>query len=88
MYLAHTLELGELGEDDLQGPRARKGRAMSSARGNWFDCTPTSMTIPPPAASIMRAERIRVFGLVEGVNLDVNLGPEHLAFGAVLGEAI
>ena len=34
---------------------ARSGRAMSSARGNWFDCTPTSITMPAPAASIMLA---------------------------------
>ena len=38
-------------------PRGRSGRAMSSARGNWFDCTPTSITMPAPACSIMRAMR-------------------------------
>src|ERR1043165_4477075 len=27
-------------------PAARSGRAMSSARGYWFDCTPTSPTKP------------------------------------------
>jgi hypothetical protein len=34
-------------------PAARSGRAMSSARGNWFDCTPTrpcDMEIGPGAA--------------------------------------
>jgi hypothetical protein len=36
---------------------ARSGRARSSARGNWFDCTPTSMTMPLPARSIIRARR-------------------------------
>ena len=38
-------------------PRARSGRARSSARGNWFDCTPTSITMPAPAASIIAARR-------------------------------
>src|SRR5829696_5797162 len=27
-------------------PACRRGRAMSRARGNWFDCTPTSPTSP------------------------------------------
>ena len=46
-------------------PAARSGPAMSSARGNWFDCTPISPTIPnPPALSMRRAMvfgRTRVF---------------------------
>src|ERR1051325_8435447 len=37
-------------------PRARSGRARSSARGDWFDCTPASMTMTPPAVSLLRAE--------------------------------
>ena len=34
-------------------PAARKGRATSITRGNWFDCTPAKPTSPrPPAAAI------------------------------------
>ena len=43
---------------------SRSGRAMSSARGNWFDCTPTSMTMPRAgarrSARAMRSGRMRV----------------------------
>ena len=45
-------------------PARRSGAAMSTARGNWFDCTPTSATRPwPPRARIrsaMRSGRTRV----------------------------
>ena len=36
-------------------PAARSGRAMSSARGNWFDCTPTNATKPKLPFSTNRA---------------------------------
>ena len=36
-------------------PALRNAVVRSSARGNWFDCTPTSMTMPPPASRIERA---------------------------------
>ncbi len=57
-------------------PRSRSGAAMSSARGNWFDCTPTSITMPAPAASIIAARRARTdagIGLVEGVDVDLDV---------------
>ena len=38
-------------------PASRRGLAISSARGNWFDCTPTSMTMPRPASAIRFAIR-------------------------------
>ena len=59
---------------------------MSSARGNWFDCTPTSITMPAPAASIIARQACRTdagIGLVEGVDLDLDVIAEHAALGAV-----
>ena len=45
-------------------PLARKRRARSTARGNWFDCTPTRQTRPRPPArrdrAAMRSGRTRV----------------------------
>ena len=47
-----------VGYPDTPGmPIARSGRAMSSARGVWLDCTPTSMTMPASAASTSAAIR-------------------------------
>ncbi len=40
-------------------PASRSLRAMSSVRGNWFDCTPTSPTMPkPPFCVIWRIMRL------------------------------
>jgi hypothetical protein len=38
-----------------QEPAARKRRARSMARGNWLDCTPTSVTRPKPPVAAMAA---------------------------------
>ena len=71
-------------------PRSRSGRAISSARGNWFDCTPTSITMPAPAASISRAirsGRMRVLVSSKAWMSMVDVVTEDAALGAVLGES-
>ena len=73
-------------------PAARNGRAMSSARGYWFDCTPTSATRPKlPCAPEPGDQRRHVdarVGLVDRLDVDVDIGPEHLPLGAVGGDAV
>ena len=72
-------------------PRARNGAAISSARGNWLDWTPTSITMPAPARSIIAREAsgtdARV-GLVESVDFEFDVRAENGAFGAILRKPI
>ena len=52
----HGDAAGDMEAADATGrPAARNGRARSTARGNWLDCTPTSpISARPPARRIMR----------------------------------
>ena len=68
-------------------PAARSGRAMSSARGYWFDCTPTRPTRPKfPSrlkSAMSRSIRTRVLVSSIGVHFDVDVRAEHLALGGL-----
>jgi hypothetical protein len=71
------------------GRRAcRNGRARSTARGNWVDCTPTR----PTRASADHPDDPRrpdtAIGLVIGADADRHIGAEHLPPAGVLGEAV
>ena len=70
-------------------PPARRRRARSRARGNWFDCTPTRHASPWPGPR----DRLRDFfgadarvGLVIGENLDLHVRAERVAARAIGGE--
>ena len=72
-------------------PAARRGRATSMTRGNWFDCTPTKPTSPrPPASAIWwRCGRAgRGYWSRRWEDLDVHVGAEHPAMRGVLRDAV
>ena len=77
----------EPADADLDAALRGAAAARSSARGNWFDCTPTSATMPAPAASIMRGDacrdRMRVLVSSIGVDVDLDVVAEDLLLGAV-----
>ena len=61
--------------------RARSGRAMSSARGNWFDCTPDQHHHAGAGGLDQPRDAVRAdagVGLVEGVDFDLDVVAEHL----------
>src|SRR5215468_10669649 len=62
---------------------ARNWRARSSARGNWLDCTPTRPTNPDPAAHVDDG-----IALVACLDVDLNIGPEHLGVRAFPQQAV
>ncbi len=73
-------------------PASRNGRAMSSARGYWFDCTPISPTSPKSPLRLKRAisagmsMRVLVSSITSMSMLDIRA--EHLPLGAVGGDAV
>ena len=64
-------------------PAARNGRARSTARGNWLDCTPTRpISALPPVLRIIADDPVGPdppVGLVIGVEADLDVRAEHLA---------
>ena len=73
-------------------PAARNGRAMSSARGYWLDCTPTSPTSARPPRRAEVADDLRrknaAVGLVVGLDGEVDARAEDLALARVLRQAV
>ena len=72
-------------------PASRSGRAISTARGNSLDCTPTMPTSPSPpllgdAAHELSRHDAGV-GLVDGDDVDRKIGAEHAALGGAVGQA-
>ena len=73
-------------------PASRNGRAMSSARGYWFDWTPTRATNPKlrwrrrPARSAGYVDvGVR---LVDHRDVDGDVRPKNLPLGAIRGNAV
>ena len=70
--------------------RAAAGR-YRRARGNSFDCTPTMPTRPsPPCSAMRRIDLVRHdagVGLVDGNDVDRQVGAEHAALGGAVGQA-
>ena len=68
---------------------SRSGFARSSACGNWFDCTPTSITIPRPLSRSSRQTlrtdaRVR---FVKGMDLDLDVIAEDVPMRAIAARA-
>ena len=73
-------------------PAARNGRARSTARGNWLDCTPTiAISAPPPWPTHRADDAIGpdpLIGLVERVEANCGVGPEHPATPGVFRQRV
>ena len=73
-------------------PAVRNGRAMSSARGYWFDWTPTRPMSPKAIARPEAREQARHIdarvGLVDHFDVDLDIGTEHLPLGAIGCDAV
>ena len=74
----------EAADGDLDAEFTEQPRDID-ARGIWFDCTPTSITMPAPAASIMVAMRRGRMRVLVSSNAWMSIGiiAEHAAFGAI-----
>ena len=72
-------------------PAARNGRAMSSARGNWFDCTPADAEQPNPpwrGTSEQLLDLDPAVDLVDHRDVDRRVGSEHRPPRAIPRQAV